>query len=79
MSSVWGPHSEKDIEMPECIQRKAMKLVKDLEHKFYEEQLTELRLPGLEKGRLMGDLLTLCSYLKIGSGGGQSALPTNKQ
>ncbi|TRZ17703.1 hypothetical protein HGM15179_009421 [Zosterops borbonicus] len=53
-AQFWAPHYRKDIEVLECVQRRAMELVKGLEHKSYEEQLREL-----EKRRRFGGTLLL--------------------
>ncbi|KAJ7424559.1 hypothetical protein BTVI_06059 [Pitangus sulphuratus] len=56
---LWGPQHKNDIDMLELVQRKAIKMIRGMEHLYREDRLRDLALFSMEKalGRLHYGLL----------------------
>jgi len=61
---LWSPQHRKDMDLLEQVQRKAMKMIRRMEHHSSEKMLRELGLVSLEKRRLWRDLTGSFQYLK---------------
>ena len=60
---IWGPHYILDNRKVEKIQRRATRLIPQLQDKSYSERLTQLDLPSFHYRRLRGDLIFLFKIL----------------
>jgi len=54
---LWSPQHRKDMDLLEQIYSSATKMIRGMEHLFYEERLRPLGLFSPEKRRLWRDLL----------------------
>ena len=61
---MWSSQCRRDVDLLECMQRRATKMIQGMGHLSYKDRLRRLGLFSLEKGRLQGDLRVACQYLK---------------
>ena len=63
---MWSPQCRRDMDLLECIQRRATKMIQEMEHLSYEDRLKKLGLFSLKKRRLWGTMRVACQYLNGG-------------
>ena len=61
---MWSPQYRRDIDLLECVQRRATKMIQGMKCLSYEDRMKELELFSMEKRRVQGDLIVACQYLK---------------
>ena len=64
-----SPQYRRDMDLLECIQRRATEMIPGMKHLCYKDRLRELGLFSAEEQRLQGDLVTAFRYLKGKEGG----------
>ena len=60
----WNPYHKKDIDLLEKVQRRATKLIPELQHMCYSDRLKALNLTTLENRRIRGDLIQVFRIIK---------------
>ena len=61
---MWSPQYMTDMELLECVQRMATKMLQGMEHLSYENKLRVMVLFSLEKRRFCCDLIAAFLYLQ---------------
>jgi len=61
---MWSPQYRREVDLLECVQRRAAQMIQGMECLSYEERLKELGLCSLEKKGLQGDLIVDFQYLQ---------------
>ena len=59
-----APHFKKDADKLERVQRRAMRMIRGLETKPYDETLKKLGMFSIEKRRLRGEIIAFLMYLE---------------
>jgi len=54
---LWSPQHRRDMDLLEWGQRRATKMIRGLEHLFYEDRLRQLVLFSLQKRRVWQDFI----------------------
>lgn len=61
---IWGLQYRKEIGLIEQIQKRALKMIRELEQLSYGDRLRDLELFTLEKRRLQGGFIAAFQYIK---------------